>query len=142
MNSTTSCPQLDIIVFSDSRLIKLAPLNEWLWSYIPPKWTRMDIERYGYPIPSSSGLQWCLHWSCSDKASKMVNLISLDWDIHFIKPLIFFIYSLFKPSQWVLIKGWPHFSQDVKAKNKLISLQVWKKPPKSPKTKFVAISPM
>jgi len=86
----------------------------------------MDIERYGYPIPSPGGLQWRLHRSCSNEASKLVNSISLDWDTHFIKPLIFFICSLFKPFQWILIKGWPYFSQNLKAKNKLLGLQVWK----------------
>jgi hypothetical protein len=34
--------------------------------------------------------------------------------------------SYFKLYQHVRIKGWSHFSQDQKAINKLLDLQVWK----------------
>jgi len=56
----------------------------------------------------------------------MINSIIDEYDTHFTTPLIFLVYSHFKPYQQVLIKGWSHFSQDQKAINKLLDLQVWK----------------
>jgi hypothetical protein len=61
-------------------------------------------KRCAPPLPRSGGLQWWWRWSCSNKALKVVNSIINDCDTHFIKLLIFFTCSHFKPYQWVLSK--------------------------------------
>jgi hypothetical protein len=66
-------------------------------------------------LPTSSGLQ---RWWCRSLESGQLNQPWL-WHIYFTKPLIFF-FSVHKPSQWVLIKVWPYFSQDQKVRNILL----------------------
>jgi len=83
-------------------------------------------ERCALPLPRSDGLQQWWPRSCSDEVSKVVNSIIDGCDTHFTKPLIFFVCLHFKPSYWVLIKGWPYLSQDQKVRNKLLGLYVWK----------------
>jgi len=111
--------------FSNSRLIELALLNEWIWSYKPLNWVRMDPnKKYVSPQPRSAGLRCCLHWRYTDEASKIGNSFINGCNTHFSKPLIFFMCSHFKISQRVIIKGWSCFSQDQKDRNKLLGLQV------------------
>jgi len=97
MNST-SCPRAAITSFSDSRLIGLTFSNEWIWSYRLLNWVNLNPNRrWATPLPRVGGLQWRWHWSCSNKALKVVNWsVIYGCDTHFIKPLIFSMCSHFK----------------------------------------------
>jgi hypothetical protein len=108
--SLTSCPRLVFPTFSDSGFIELIHLNEWMWSYIPLNWARLDPnERCAPSLPTLDGFQWCLHWSCSSEALKMVNPINLDHDIYFLKKPPFFFQCVYT---WKLLRWF--LSRDLK----------------------------
>jgi len=64
-----------------------------IWSYKPPNQVRLDQNKRCAPLLlSSSCLQWCLHRSCFGEVLKVVNLVSLDYNIYFVKPFVFFFH--------------------------------------------------
>jgi hypothetical protein len=76
---------------ADYRLIELAHSNKWMWSDKPSNWVRLDLnKKCAPPLPTSSGLQWRWHRSCSNKALKVVNSVSHDCDIYCAKTNDFF----------------------------------------------------
>jgi hypothetical protein len=93
----------------------LALLNEWIWSYITPNWARMDSnERSESPLSNSGGLKQRWHQNCSDKESIISDLVSPDSATIMPKKKnnLVFLCSQTKDTQWVLIKGLQHSSQD------------------------------
>ena len=125
MNSTTSCPLSAITTFINSKLIKLATSREWMWSYKPPNRARLNPNRRCAPLlPTLGGLQWRWHRSFSDEALKVVTQSLMAMIPILQNHYICFMCSHFKPSQWDLIKNCIHSSQDQKARNKLLGLEV------------------
>jgi hypothetical protein len=125
MNSTTSCPLSAITTFINSKLIKLATSREWMWSYKPPNRARLNPNRRCAPlIPTLGGLQWRWHRSFSDEALKVVTQSLMAMIPILQNHYICFMCSHFKPSQWDLIKNCIYSSQDQKARNKLLGLEV------------------
>jgi hypothetical protein len=59
---------------------------EWMWSYWHLNWARLDPNEMCIPfLPTSGGFQWRLYQSCSNEASKVINLFNLNCDIYFLK---------------------------------------------------------
>jgi len=84
-----------LAALSDSGLIELAILSEWMWRYMPPNQARLDPnKKCAPPLPTSGGLQWWWHQSYSDEASKVGNSAIKSYDTHFAKPPIFFMFTL------------------------------------------------
>jgi len=54
--------------------VNLTTSNEWIWTYKPPNWVRLDPnERCTLLLPTSGGLKWRWCQNCSDKALKVSN---------------------------------------------------------------------
>jgi len=70
------------------------------------------IERYVSCLPSLGGVQWCLHRSFFGETSKLVNLVSLEWDTYLCKTTQFFYVFTLKNSQRVLINDHKSFIQN------------------------------
>jgi hypothetical protein len=93
----------------------LTLLNEWIWSYITPNWARIDPnERTESLLSNSGGLKQRWHQNCSDKYSIISDLVSPDSATIMQKKKndLVFLCSQTKDTQWVLIKGSQHSSQE------------------------------
>jgi hypothetical protein len=81
------------------------------------------IERYVSCLPSSGCVQWCLHRSFSGETSKLVNLVSLEWDTYLCKTTQFFYVFTLKNSQRVLINYHKSFIQNQNVRDAYLFLQ-------------------
>lgn len=88
------CPINSIIALTDFGLFEVAPSSEWIWSYKPLNWVRINLNKmYASPLPRWGGFRWRLNQSCSKEIWKVVNLVIHNCDNNFTTINIFHVFT-------------------------------------------------
>ena len=120
--SLISYPRLAFPIFLNFWLIEFTSLNEYMWSYKPLNWVRLDPnERCAPLLPTSGGFQWCLHRSCSDEVFWKWSTKPTFTGYLFLKnhPFVLCVHT-WKPLRGFLLRALKPHSQDQKARNGLL----------------------